>query len=242
MSVQAIIIATVVIAAVGLFIGIFLGVAGVKFEVEVDEKAVAVREELPGANCGGCGFAGCDGLAAAIAAGTAPVNGCPVCSEEACNKIAAIMGVEAGSGEKMVAFVKCAGTCEKAKEKYQYSGVQDCNMAAALPGAGSKACSYGCMGYGSCVAACPFDAIHVVDGVAVVDPVECKACSKCIAACPKKLIELVPYKAECRVECSSHDKGKDVMAVCSVGCIGCGICATMCPDAALEIREEEDHA
>ena len=165
MNVTAIIIATAVIAGVGLFIGIFLGIAGVKFEVEVDERAVAIREELPGANCGGCGFAGCDALAEAIAAGTAPVSACPVCSSDVHNKIASIMGVSAGEGVRQVAFVKCAGTCEKAKEKYKYTGVQDCSMAAALPGAGSKGCSYGCMGYGSCVVACPFDAIHVVDGI-----------------------------------------------------------------------------
>ena len=110
MNVTAIIIATAVIAGVGLFIGIFLGIAGVKFEVEVDERAVAIREELPGANCGGCGFAGCDALAEAIAAGTAPVSACPVCSSEVHNKIASIMGVSAGEGVRQVAFVKCAGT------------------------------------------------------------------------------------------------------------------------------------
>ena len=241
MNVTAIIIATAVIAGVGLFIGIFLGIAGVKFEVEVDERAVAIREELPGANCGGCGFAGCDALAEAIAAGTAPVSACPVCSSDVHNKIASIMGVSAGEGVRQVAFVKCAGTCEKAKEKYKYTGVQDCSMAAALPGAGSKGCSYGCMGYGSCVAACPFDAIHVVDGIAVVDREACKACGKCVAACPKHLIELIPEPAECRVECSSQDKGKDVMAVCTVGCIGCGICAKQCPKQAITVENNIAH-
>lgn len=114
-------------------------------------------------------------------------------------------------------------------------------MAAALPGAGSKGCSYGCMGYGSCVAACPFDAIHVVDGIAVVDREACKACGKCVAACPKHLIELIPEPAECRVECSSQDKGKDVMAVCTVGCIGCGICAKQCPKQAITVENNIAH-
>ena len=241
MSIQAIIIATVVIAAVGLFIGVFLGVAGVKFEVEVDEKAVAIREELPGANCGGCGYAGCDALAEAISKGEAPVNACPVCSEEVHNKIASIMGVEATEGVRMVAFVKCSGTCEKAKEKYTYKGVSDCSMAAAMAGGGPKGCSYGCLGYGSCVAACPFDAIHVVEGVAVVDEEACKACGKCIAACPKNLIELVPATSECRVECNSKDKGKDVNAVCSVGCIGCGICEKQCPKQAITVVDNVAH-
>ena len=199
MNVTAIIIATAVIAGVGLFIGIFLGIAGVKFEVEVDERAVAIREELPGANCGGCGFAGCDALAEAIAAGTAPVSACPVCSSDVHNKIASIMGVSAGEGVRQVAFVKCAGTCEKAKKKN--TNIQAYRIVLWLQHfrvQAPKDVPYGCMGYGSCVAACPFDAIHVVDGIAVVDREACKACGKCVAACPKHLIELIPEPAECR--------------------------------------------
>ena len=228
MNIMAIVIAAAVVAAVGIVVGFGLGIFGEAFKVEVDEKEMAVREELPGNNCGGCGFAGCDALAKAIAAGEAPVNACPVGGAPVAEKIAAIMGVDAAAGVKKVAFVKCKGTCDKAKNQYQYSGIEDCRKAMVTPGAGPKACSYGCMGFGSCVKACQFGAIEVIDGIAVVDKEKCVACGACVAACPKNLIELVPYDAKHLVQCSSHDKGKDVKAKCEVGCIGCTLCTKQC--------------
>ena len=129
---------------------------------------------------------------------------------------------------KKVAFVKCKGTCDKTKVQYNYYGMDDCKKITVVPGAGEKACVYGCMGYGSCVKACAFDAIHVVDGVAVVDKEKCVACGKCVASCPNHLIELVPYTAEHLVQCSSHDKGKEVKAKCESGCIACTLCTKQC--------------
>lgn len=235
MSVQAIIIAAVIVGGVGLFIGFFLGVSGEKFKVEVDEREEAIVGVLPGNNCGGCGYAGCSGLAAAIVKGDAPVNGCPVGGAPVAAKVGEIMGVAAEEGAKQVAFVKCAGTCEKAGHDYEYTGVEDCAAMAFIPGGGAKSCSYGCLGFGNCVKVCPFDAIHVVDGIAKVDKEVCKACGKCIAACPKHLIELVPYEAKHLVQCSSKDKGKDVMKACSVGCIGCHLCEKNCPNNAVHV-------
>lgn len=237
MNFEAIIMATVVVAAVGLFIGIFLGVAGKKFAVDVDEKEVMIREALPGNNCGGCGFPGCDGLAAAIAKGEAPVNGCPVGGDPVGKVIAGIMGQEAVETARMMAFVKCAGTCEKTKENYTYTGVEDCEMASYLPGGGAKSCSHGCLGYGSCVKACPFHAIEIVEGVAVVDREKCKACGKCVAKCPRHLIELVPYEQLTLVSCNSHDKGKAVTNACEVGCIGCKKCEKTCPNQAITVTD-----
>ena len=236
MSIMGIIIAAAVVGAVGLVIGVLLGVASEKFKVEVDEKEILVRNELPGNNCGGCGYPGCDGLAKAIAAGEAAVDACPVGGAPVGAKIAAIMGVEAGGAEKQVAFVKCKGTCDKTNMQYRYHGIDDCRKVSVVPGAGEKACAYGCMGYGTCVKACQFDAIHIVDGVAVVDKEKCVACGKCVAACPNHLIELVPYKAEHLVQCSSHDKGKDVKAKCESGCIGCTLCTKQCEVGAIHME------
>lgn len=235
--VTGIVIAAVLVGGVGLFIGVFLGVAGKKFAVEVDEKEIQVREQLPGNNCGGCGFPGCDGLAAAIAKGEAPVNACPVGGASAAAKIAEVMGQEVGDTVRMSAFVKCGGDCEKSTVNYAYTGVEDCKMASIMQGGGAKACSFGCLGYGSCVKACPFDAVHIVNGIAVVDKEACKACGKCVAACPKHLIELIPYEQEHAVACSSREKGKAVMNACKVGCIACKKCERECPAQAIAIED-----
>lgn len=241
MTAQSVLLAMAIVGIVGLLIGFFLCIASEKLKVEVDEKEEACLAALPGNNCGACGFPGCSGLAAAIAKGEAPVNQCPVGGAPVAEVIAGIMGVEAGSSEKKVAYVKCNGTCENAKEKYKYTGIEDCTAMPFVPGGGSKACSYGCMGFGSCVKVCDFDAIKIVGGVAKVDREKCVACEKCIKTCPKHLIELVPYKAREVVECMNKDKGKAVMDVCNVGCIGCGLCEKNCPKEAIHVEDNVAH-
>ena len=233
---SGILIATLVVGGIGLFIGLFLGIAAIKFKVQMDEREVAVLEALPGNNCGGCGYAGCSGLAAAIAKGEAAVNQCPVGGEAVAKVISGIMGVEAGESKRMVAFVACQGDCDRAKVDYEYTGIEDCRMLSFVPNGGPKTCNYGCPGYGSCVQACPFDAIHVVNGVAVVDREQCKACGKCVEACPKKLISLIPYDAPYQVACSSKDKGPVAMKACDVACIGCGLCKRNCPADAVTVE------
>ncbi len=234
-------VAAAVISATGLLIGLLLGFAAKAFAVPVDEKEIAVRELLPGNNCGGCGFAGCDALAKAIAAGEAPVNACPVGGAAVAEKVGAVMGVDGGDAVKMVAYVKCAGACDKAGVKAKYYGISDCKNAAAIPGRGDKACSYGCLGLGSCVCACQFDAIHIERGIAVVDKEKCVACAKCAKECPNGLIELVPYDAKYAVSCSNKDKGPKVMAVCDTGCIGCGICQKQCEFGAVAVEGNVAH-
>lgn len=231
-----ILLAVAIVGVVGLFVGVFLGIASLKFKVEVDEREVKVLEALPGNNCGGCGYPGCSGLAAAIVKGEAPVNQCPVGGENVANAIAAIMGVEAGSSQKMTAFVACQGDCDKANVEYEYSGVKDCSMASFVPNGGPKSCTYGCLGYGNCVKVCQFDAISVKNGIAVVDKDKCKACGKCIEACPRKLISFIPYDAKVAVSCKSLDKGPVAMKKCTTACIGCSLCAKNCPKEAITVE------
>lgn len=216
----------------GLF-GVLLSLASKVFAVKVDPKITQVLDALPGANCGACGFPGCEGLATAIAKGEAAVNSCPIGGQPTADVIASIMGADAGEMVKEVAVVKCKGTSENAKDKYEYDGIEDCRIQTFLAD-GCKACSYGCVGCGTCVNVCMFDAIHIVDGVAVVDREKCTACNKCVEICPKHLIELVPYSNKFIVTCNSNDKGKDVRANCSVGCIGCQICVKNCPREAID--------
>ena len=238
---SGILLATVLVGGTGLLLGLFLGLADKKFKVEVDEKELAIRGELPGNNCGGCGYAGCDACAKAIACGEAPVSACPVGGPDVAAKIGEIMGQAVGESKRMVAFVKCAGTCDKTRVNYDYCGADDCEMLAFVPAGGPKTCNYGCLGYGTCVKVCRFDAIHVVGGVAVVDKEKCKACGQCVAVCPHHLIELVPYEQTVKVSCSSQDKGKATMNACDKGCIGCKKCEKNCPVQAITVTDNVAH-
>ena len=229
MIVTFVIVAAVLVGATGLILGMFLGVASEKFKVEVDEKEAQVRAALPGNNCGACGFPGCDGCAKAIAQGEAPVNQCPVGGAAAAEKIASIMGTaNVGAAEKKVAFVRCQGSCDKAKQTYSYTGIADCTELSVVPNGSEKECPYSCCGYGTCVKACKFDAIHIVNGVAVVDKEKCAGCGACSKACPKHIIDMVPAKKKHIVACQNHLKGKQVKDACATGCIACGMCERTC--------------
>ena len=232
---QIVLITTLVITAIGLVVGFGLLITGRKFYVEVDERESAVREVLPGNNCGACGYAGCDAMAAAIARGEAPVNGCPVGGAAVARQVGDIMGVSAGAVERKVAFVRCKGSCQVTRNQGNYVGIRDCRSAA-LSGINVAECGYGCLGLGSCAAVCPSDAIKVVDGVAMVVRKKCVGCGLCVKACPKGLIELVPEGKRVAVQCSSHDRGPIVKRACSAGCIGCGICQRQCEHDAIHVE------
>ena len=236
---NVVLMTTLVIGLIGIIVGAGLVTAGKKFYVEVDPREAAVRAELPGNNCGACGQAGCDAMAAAIVSGAAPVNGCPVGGAPVAEKIGAIMGVEAEAGERRVAFVRCKGSCA-VTHKNEYSGVQDCRSAL-FAGINLADCDYGCMGLGSCVSVCPQKAIRVLDGVAAVDERKCVGCGLCAKACLKGLIELVPERKRVRVQCSNKDKGPLVRKVCSAGCIACGLCEKQCGADAIHVEGNVAH-
>jgi len=175
-----VLIPTAIVGGVGLLAGLGLSVASKKFEVKVDERVGLVREVLPGANCGACGQTGCDAFAEAVVEGKCKPNGCPVGGQEVADKIGEILGVKAEAAVAKVARVMCSGTYEACKQKYEYSGIEDCAAASVLFG-GPSGCSYGCVGMGNCVRACPFDAIVLVNGVARVVESRCKACEMCVS-------------------------------------------------------------
>ena len=229
-----ILLPVLIFIGLGLLRGALLALASKLFAVKKDEKAEAIKECLPGANCGGCGYSGCDAYAAAVSAGDAPVNKCSVGGAEAASKIAQIMGVDAGEQVRMRAQVMCSGTGEYAKKKYIYEGIDDC-VAASKIGGGDKMCKNGCIGLGTCVRACPFDAIVVENGVAAVDYSKCKGCGICVSACPKGIIKLIPFDAKHWVGCMSVDDGKNTRKVCDVGCISCKLCQKNCPAGAINV-------
>ena len=233
-----IIIPAVVLTALGILFGAGLAWAGKVFYVESDPRVDAVREALPGANCGACGFPGCDGLAAAIAAGEAPANTCPVGGNECAQVIAAALGVEAVETIPLAATVICQGkdgVC-RAKENFHYVGEQDCR-AAALTSGGQKACRYACLGLGTCARSCPFGGIVMEDGIAKIDPEKCTGCKTCVAVCPKNVIRMEPKDRVTALRCRATEKGKAVREACTSGCIACGRCAKVCPYDAIVMKD-----
>ena len=236
MDFMLIVKAVAVLGIMGAVFGAVLAFAAKIFYVEVDPKQEAVRECLAGANCGGCGYPGCDGYAAAVAAGKAPVNCCVAGGAAAAEKIAAIMGVDAGSEEKMVAFVPCSGGEGVAVKRFNYKGPQNCQAAMLFGGKSNKECQFACIGLGNCAKACKFDAMHIVNGVAKVDRDKCVGCMACADACPKKIIKKVPYSQAVLVGCRNQDKGAVTRKICDVGCIGCMKGQRECPAEAIKIE------
>lgn len=226
----------IVLAALGIVFGIALAIVAAKFMVKVDPKVEQVRETLPGANCGACGFAGCMGYAEAVVGNPdVAANMCAPGKSPVAEKIAVITGKKAEKVEPKIARVFCQGGTSLSQRKFIYTGVQDCT-AAVLAAGGDKSCQYGCLGYGTCMRACPFGAITMSeDNLPTINPEKCTACGKCVAACPKQVIELAQASKAVVISCHSRDKGIDVKKKCQVGCIACGICVRTCPVNAIAI-------
>ena len=240
-----IVYAILVLGVLGLVFGLVLAFASKVFYVETDPRLDLLNECLPGANCGGCGYAGCGGYAEAVLKGEAPIGKCASGGNDCAMKMAEIMGVKAEKMERRVAMVRCSGykTVDEngaavgAKMKGEYEGLTDCLAASKVAGRGPTACKFGCLGFGSCVAACKYDAIHVVDGVAKVDENKCVGCLACANACPRQLIVPVEPARNVVIACASLAKGAATTRSCTVGCIGCGKCKKVCPNDAIILEK-----
>lgn len=223
-------IALIAMGGLGLFFAAVLAIASEKLKVKEDPRIEELMEALPGLNCGACAQAGCHDFAEKVAAsGSLEGFRCPPGGAEVEERMAEILGVEASAEIKKRAVVKCGGGKSLATERAEYDGIKNCTAAELVAG-GSKACTYGCLGYGDCKIACPFDAITMsADGLPVVDEVKCTACGLCVEACPRNIIEMLPCSNRILVACNSKDKGAVVRKVCKVGCIACQICVKQAP-------------
>ena len=231
---NAVLSASVAVGGIGLVCSIALAIAAKAFFVKEDPRIEAAVDLLPGANCGGCGLAGCADYAKAMVIDGSAVNLCAPAGADIIKKLAELLGQTATAAEKKVAIVLCGGNSDNAPRHSVYNGVADCKAAAAV-GGGDKICSHGCLGYGSCSRACPEAAIEITNGLAVVHPDLCIGCGACVRTCPRSLVKMIPESRSIHVLCSSKDKGPIVKKACKVGCIGCTICTKLAEDEAIKM-------
>jgi RnfABCDGE-type electron transport complex B subunit len=230
-----ILIPVLILVVIGLLSGLILAIASIVMAVPKDQKTEDIRAMLPGANCGACGFSGCDGYAKALAEGTAQPGLCTVGGSDVANAIAGYLGVAATSVEPHMSIVRCLGSHDNTTDRVEYEGITSCAAAAAVAG-GPTSCTFGCIGLGDCVNACNYNALSVRNGVAMVEPKNCVACGMCLKACPRHLLTLVPVKKQAVVLCSNCDKGNVTNKVCKVGCIGCMKCEKTCKYDAVHVK------
>ena len=232
----ALLAAVIVVAGIGLLCGILLSVSSKFMAVKKDERIEKIRNCLPGANCGACGFAGCDGYAEALieVEGT-KTNLCIPGSDPVSQKISDVLGVDFEDVVEMVAFVQCNGNCAATSKKTDYQGIKTCAAASLFYGGDGK-CTYGCMGYGDCAAVCPTNSICIENGISHVDPRTCIGCGLCVSRCPKGIIALKPTVKSVYVACSNKDKGAVARKKCKNACIGCKKCEMTCPTDAIKVE------
>lgn len=226
------------LGSMGLIFAALLAFAAQKLAVETDPRVEAIQEHLPGANCGACAYPGCAQFSEAVAKGEAPVNACIPGGADITAEISQVMGIaKPQAEERLVAALSCLGGNTVTKNKFDYVGVADCKAAMVYDG-GFKACSFGCLGLGTCVAACPFEAMTMnnKEGLPEIDLAKCMGCSKCKNVCPKGVITMINGDTFHHVKCNSTAKGKEVRKVCEIGCIGCNICAKNCPIEAISME------
>lgn len=236
-----ILIAVLSLGAIGAISAVILYLVAQKFKVFEDPRLAQIEEILPGANCGGCGYPGCKGFAdACVKADTLDSVHCPVGGAAVMTRVAGILGKEVKTAEPMIAVVRCNGTCDNRPRTNRYDGASSCAVEASLY-SGETGCSFGCLGYGDCVAVCPFDALHMnkTTGLPEVDEEKCTACGACVKACPKIIIELRkkgPKSRRVYVDCVNKNKGAVARKACKVACIACGKCQKECPFEAITVE------
>ncbi len=234
-NLNTVLIVIAIVAVLAVVFGALIVLISKICFVKEDEKVKAVTENLAGANCGGCGYAGCADFAKALAQGKVKLGDCNATANSAKEEIAKILDIPYSSSVKSFAVVKCAGGTN-CKDKFEYVGNSGCDAENSYLG-GRKLCSEGCLGGGSCLLSCKENALYLKEGVAMVDKAICGACGACVRACPKNLVELIPENAKVYVACSTKCRGKEVMNTCTVGCIGCGLCAKNCPENAITMKD-----
>ena len=226
--------ALIPLALIGVVVGIILGISGNRLRAKSGGIVEKLTTILPGTDCGACGFSSCEAFAESLAVKSVRPNKCSLADTATIVQLARMSGQKALRTQRMRAQIMCSGTSDLAPKKFKYDGIMDCVSVAQL-GTGDKACPYGCLGYGTCVKTCPFNAIKVENGVAVVEYEKCIGCGLCADACPKHLIRMVPYDSEYWVGCHARSKGDIVKSYCGVGCIGCGICEENCSVDAIKL-------
>ena len=233
-----IIIPVLILAVIAVICAVILTLSSILFGVKEDARAAEIRDCLPGANCGACGFSGCDGYAKALSEGkTTNPSLCVPGGDGVAARVGEIMGLEAGDVVEKVAYVACNGSCIPEERKYVYTGPKTC-VAANMSYSGDRFCTFACLGYGDCVAVCPRDAICINESkhIAEIDPRKCIGCGLCVKTCPNGIIHLINDTSRVVVKCSSHNKGAQVRKVCLNGCIACGKCEKSCPNGAIKVE------
>lgn len=234
---EKILIPVAVVSGIACLLAVVLTIAHRFMSKSGEEKEDELLKILPGANCGGCGFPGCEAYAKALAEGkTKSTDLCSPGKKEVAERLAEVLGTSAGNMKEQKAFVRCGGDCNHNKNRGEYEGISSC-AARNIAFGGERACTQGCLGGGDCGAVCPSDAIYIENGIAVVNTEKCIGCGACVTVCPNRIITLVDTESKVAVACSNEEKGAVTRKKCDVGCIACLKCQKVCPTEAITIKD-----
>ncbi len=234
MNIQAILYAVATLGGLGILFGLMLTFADKKFAVPVDERVTLVREAVAGANCGACGYPGCDAYASAVVKGEADISLCTPGGQKTLDALAQIMNKKAETTEVQVARVLCQGETGVVKPRVEYKGLQTCHTAVGIAG-GPSMCVWGCVGLGDCVRVCRFDAMKIENGIVVINEEMCTACGMCVRECPRSVIKLLPKAARVTVRCQNAAPPREARLVCDKACIACRRCEKACNFDAIHV-------